>query len=81
MSNFPNFMKACFDFARLIGAGKNNDIVPIENLIRSMITILSEAVEGVSVFRYSHDLPVLLSHFQVKIVICTKFLLYAYSNA
>ncbi|KAL2512513.1 Serine/threonine-protein kinase ATR [Abeliophyllum distichum] len=42
---------ACFDFIRLIGAGKNNEIVPIENLIQSMIIILSEAVEGVSIFR------------------------------
>ncbi|KAL2537811.1 Serine/threonine-protein kinase ATR [Forsythia ovata] len=42
---------ACFDFTRLIGAGKNNEIVPIENIIQSMIIILSEAVEGVSIFR------------------------------
>ncbi|KAL0422946.1 UNVERIFIED_CONTAM: Serine/threonine-protein kinase ATR [Sesamum latifolium] len=46
-----NLHMACFDFARLIGAGKNFEIFPIEKLIRSVTVILSEDVEGVSVYR------------------------------
>ncbi|KAK4437595.1 Serine/threonine-protein kinase ATR [Sesamum alatum] len=46
-----NLHMACFDFARLIGAGKNFEIFPIEKLIRSVTIILSEDVEGVSVYR------------------------------
>ncbi|KAI3446300.1 hypothetical protein Pfo_002965 [Paulownia fortunei] len=42
---------ACFDFARLIGARKNCEIVPTEKLIQSMTIILSGGVEAVSVFR------------------------------
>ncbi|KAL7118480.1 hypothetical protein ACP275_02G004300 [Erythranthe tilingii] len=42
---------ACFDFARLIGAGKNCEIVPTEKVIQSMTIILSGDVVGVSVFR------------------------------
>ncbi|KAL0334541.1 UNVERIFIED_CONTAM: Serine/threonine-protein kinase ATR [Sesamum radiatum] len=46
-----NLHMACFDFARLIGAGKNFDVFPFEKLIRSITIILSEDVEGVSVYR------------------------------
>ncbi|KAG8368042.1 hypothetical protein BUALT_Bualt15G0004300 [Buddleja alternifolia] len=42
---------ACFDFVRLIGVGRNCEVVPTEELIESMTVILSEYVEGVSVFR------------------------------
>ncbi|KAL0365707.1 UNVERIFIED_CONTAM: Serine/threonine-protein kinase ATR [Sesamum angustifolium] len=46
-----NLHMACFDFARLIGAGKNFEVFPFEKLIRSITIILSEDVEGVSVYR------------------------------
>ncbi|XP_073033978.1 serine/threonine-protein kinase ATR isoform X1 [Primulina eburnea] len=42
---------ACFDFARLVGAGRNSEIIPSEIFIQSMTIILNEDVEGVSVFR------------------------------
>ncbi|XP_057769186.1 serine/threonine-protein kinase ATR isoform X2 [Salvia miltiorrhiza] len=42
---------ACFDFARLIGAGRNSEIVPAEKLIQSITIILSEDVEAVPIFR------------------------------
>ncbi|KAL3621412.1 hypothetical protein CASFOL_036324 [Castilleja foliolosa] len=42
---------ACFDFARLVGAGKNSEVLPTEKLIQSLTIILSEDVEAVSVFR------------------------------
>ncbi|XP_041996259.1 serine/threonine-protein kinase ATR-like isoform X2 [Salvia splendens] len=42
---------ACFDFARLIRAGRNSEIVPAEKLIQSITIILSEDVEGVPIFR------------------------------
>lgn len=53
LSNLSSFLKACFDFARLIGAGKNCEIVPFEKLIQSITIILSEDAETVPVFRYS----------------------------
>lgn len=43
--------KACFDFARVIGSAMSYDIVPHENLIQSISTILSEDKEGLPVFR------------------------------
>lgn len=42
---------ACFDFARLVGSGRNNEIIPTEIFIQSMTIILNEDVDGVSVFR------------------------------
>ncbi|KZV39346.1 serine/threonine-protein kinase ATR [Dorcoceras hygrometricum] len=42
---------ACFDFARLVGAGRNSEIIPTDIIIQSMTIILNEDVEGVSVFR------------------------------
>ncbi|KAE8671371.1 Serine/threonine-protein kinase ATR [Hibiscus syriacus] len=42
---------ACFDFARVIGSVMSYDIVPHENLIHSMCTILGEDKEGLPVFR------------------------------
>ncbi|XP_007041728.2 PREDICTED: serine/threonine-protein kinase ATR isoform X1 [Theobroma cacao] len=42
---------ACFDFARIIGSAMSYDIVPYENLIQSISTILSEDKEGLPVFR------------------------------
>ncbi|KAH6777085.1 Ataxia telangiectasia-mutated and RAD3-like protein [Perilla frutescens var. frutescens] len=42
---------ACFDFAHLIGAGKNCETIPAEKLIQSITIILSEDIEAVSVFR------------------------------
>ncbi|XP_059653895.1 serine/threonine-protein kinase ATR [Cornus florida] len=42
---------ACFDFARVIGAVMNSEIVPSEKLILSISTILSEEEEGLPVFR------------------------------
>ncbi|KAK6118684.1 hypothetical protein DH2020_047597 [Rehmannia glutinosa] len=42
---------ACFDFARLVGVGKNGESLPTEKLIQSMTIILSGDVEAVSVFR------------------------------
>lgn len=53
-SNFSSSVKACFDFARLIGAGKNSEMLPTEKLIQSMTIILSEDVEAISVFRYAN---------------------------
>uniref|UniRef100_A0A2N9HIL2 Serine/threonine-protein kinase ATR n=1 Tax=Fagus sylvatica TaxID=28930 RepID=A0A2N9HIL2_FAGSY len=43
--------KACFDFARIIGSVINYDIIPHQNLIQSITTILSEDKEGLPVFR------------------------------
>lgn len=54
-------MKACFDFARIIGSAVSYDLVPYESLIQSISAILSEDRDGLSVFRYS-------------IVVCTQFL-------
>ncbi|KAI4350245.1 hypothetical protein L6164_004717 [Bauhinia variegata] len=42
---------ACFDFVRIIGTVTNYDIIPYENLIQSISTILSEDKEGLPVFR------------------------------
>ncbi|XP_051147175.1 serine/threonine-protein kinase ATR isoform X2 [Andrographis paniculata] len=42
---------ACFDFVRMVRAGRNYEILPSEKLIQSMTIILSKDVEGVSVFR------------------------------
>ncbi|XP_022748509.1 serine/threonine-protein kinase ATR-like isoform X3 [Durio zibethinus] len=42
---------ACFDFARVIGSAMSFDIVPHENLIQSITSILSEDKEGLPVFR------------------------------
>lgn len=53
LSNLSIFLKACFDFARLIGAGKNCEIVPFEKLIQSITIILSEDAQDVPVYRYS----------------------------
>lgn len=51
---FPNifFWKACFDFACIIGAVTNYEIIPSEKLILSISTILSEDKKGIPVFRY-----------------------------
>lgn len=46
------FLKACFDFARVIIAVMNSEMVPSEKLIRSISTILSEDEEELLVFRY-----------------------------
>ncbi|XVF00830.1 hypothetical protein REPUB_Repub04eG0035900 [Reevesia pubescens] len=42
---------ACFDFARVAGSVMSYDMVPHENLIQSISTILSEDKEGLPVFR------------------------------
>ncbi|KAI3718255.1 hypothetical protein L6452_19118 [Arctium lappa] len=42
---------ACFDLVRILGAVVNDDIIPSENLILSISTILSEAEDGRPVFR------------------------------
>ncbi|CBI37818.3 unnamed protein product, partial [Vitis vinifera] len=42
---------ACFDFARVLGALINYDIVPHQNLIQSISFILDEAGDGLPVFR------------------------------
>lgn len=44
-------MKACFDLVRILGAVVNDEIIPSENMILSISTILSEAEDGLSVFR------------------------------
>lgn len=53
LSNLSSFLKACFDFGRLIGAGNNREIVPFEKLIQSITIILSEDAEAVPAIRYS----------------------------
>ena len=45
-------MKACFDFARIIGTVMDYDVVPSEKLIQLISAILSEDEEGLPVFRY-----------------------------
>ncbi|OWM80452.1 serine/threonine-protein kinase ATR isoform X2 [Punica granatum] len=42
---------ACFDFARIIGSTVSYDIAPHENIIRSVLAILSEDKDGLPVFR------------------------------
>ncbi|KAF5745781.1 serine/threonine-protein kinase ATR isoform X1 [Tripterygium wilfordii] len=42
---------ACFDFARIVQSVINYDIVPCENLIQSVCTILSENKDGFPVLR------------------------------
>ncbi|KAL5856184.1 hypothetical protein ACOSQ3_006018 [Xanthoceras sorbifolium] len=42
---------ACFDFAHIIGSVISFDIIPHENLILSICTIMSEDTEGLPVFR------------------------------
>ncbi|KAJ7967115.1 serine/threonine-protein kinase ATR [Quillaja saponaria] len=42
---------ACFDFARITASATNYDIIPYENLIQSISTILSLDKEGLPVFR------------------------------
>ncbi|XP_034681323.1 serine/threonine-protein kinase ATR isoform X6 [Vitis riparia] len=44
-------LQACFDFARVLGALINYDIVPHQNLIQSISFILDEAGDGLPVFR------------------------------
>ncbi|KAL6522518.1 hypothetical protein OROMI_031476 [Orobanche minor] len=44
---------ACLDFARIVGVGKNGEILPTEKLIQSLAVILSKDVDTVSVFRSS----------------------------
>lgn len=44
--------KACFDFARVVTSVIDHDIVPHENMIRSIAAILSEDNEGPFLFRY-----------------------------
>ncbi|KAK1414808.1 hypothetical protein QVD17_30567 [Tagetes erecta] len=42
---------ACFDLVRILGAVLSDDIIPSENMILSISTILSEAEDGLPVFR------------------------------
>ncbi|KAL8556534.1 hypothetical protein ACS0TY_004111 [Phlomoides rotata] len=42
---------ACFEFARLIGAGRSSVVLPAEKLIQSITIILNEDIGTVSVFR------------------------------
>ncbi|XP_058002257.1 serine/threonine-protein kinase ATR isoform X1 [Hevea brasiliensis] len=42
---------ACFDFARIIGSVIDSDIIPHQNIIESIATILSEDKEGLPIFR------------------------------
>ncbi|KAI3710823.1 hypothetical protein L2E82_40617 [Cichorium intybus] len=42
---------ACFDLVRILGAVVNDEIIPSENMILSISTILSEAEDGLPVFR------------------------------
>ncbi|KAL6514181.1 hypothetical protein OROHE_019168 [Orobanche hederae] len=44
---------ACLDFARIVGVGKNGEILPTEKLIQSLAVILSKDVDTVSVFSQS----------------------------
>lgn len=44
--------KACFDFACVVTSVIDHDIVPHENMIRSIAAILSEDNEGPFLFRY-----------------------------
>ncbi|CAK7329438.1 unnamed protein product [Dovyalis caffra] len=42
---------ACFDFARIVRSVLDHDLIPHENMIRSMAAILSEDKEGLFLFR------------------------------
>lgn len=55
VSNRLTLVKACFDFARIVGTVVNFEVVPTEKLIHSISTILSEDKEGLPVFRYISD--------------------------
>lgn len=44
--------KACFDFVHTIGTVTNYDLIPYQNLILSITTILSIDKEGLPVFRF-----------------------------
>ncbi|MFS7936514.1 putative non-specific serine/threonine protein kinase [Helianthus anomalus] len=43
---------ACFDLVRILGAILSNDIIPSENMIMLISTVLSEVEDGLPVFRY-----------------------------
>lgn len=49
---FLSLLKACFDFVHIISTVVNYDIIPYQNLIRSIATILSLDKEGLPVFRF-----------------------------
>lgn len=55
VSNRLTLVKACFDFARIVGTVVDFEVVPTEKLIHSITTILSEDKEGLPVFRYISD--------------------------
>lgn len=84
LSNLSSFVKACFDFVRLVGAGRNCEIVPAEKLIQSITIMLSEDVEAASVFRYlqllSEDLFVYPCYYQQAAVVfhVVSFLSHSY---
>jgi len=44
--------KACFDFVHIIGTVTNYDVIPYQNLILSITTILGMDKEGLPVFRF-----------------------------
>ena len=48
------FWKACFDFVHIIGTVTNYDIIPYQNVILSICTILNVDKEGLPVFRFEY---------------------------
>lgn len=46
-----NFLKACFDFACICGSATCYDVVPHENVIRSILTVLGEDEDQTFAFR------------------------------
>lgn len=44
------FLKACFDFVHIIATVTTYDLIPYQNLIRSIVTILNLDKEGLSCF-------------------------------
>lgn len=48
------FSKACFDFVHIVATVTNYDIIPYQNLIRSMVIILNLDKEGLPFFRFGY---------------------------
>ena len=49
---FPISFQACFDFARIVATVIDVDIVPVEEIIKSISCILEQDDKEVSIFRY-----------------------------
>lgn len=45
--------QVCFDFARIVATVITVEILPVENIIRSIMCILSQDVNGLSDIRYA----------------------------